>query len=661
MPITNCEATPQTPAPGCCPTRLLEQSLTDLMQRLCSSTWALSAREADAVVAVVSDVLLQSSAATERELILALSCTAMLSTRQGAGTALMAARGNLSHQANGAPSHLAFASADASNTTVVSSSPPSDALSTSGPAVLPLLPLLAAVAAGDEAAAEMALRRLNRCLGRPLSAANPIAATTVQCAATNTPSIRSNRIWSSNGDGQGGGEDLLAGCYADTTLGSLSSLLLAPEDDGEFRSLVRGEWEGARGSLASSRGGGDDSVCSSGALAAASWESARYRSRCCLSLLAAQQAEARLVVEAERCKLAAARLCGCRARSEAAAAEAESLQGACVAALAAAAADVRCHQELLGSLALKALPRLLSSSATAPYAAVLAHNLAVPTSVCFRHQLRRRGVLPPLFDYLGHLTPPPSTPPHHQHYHQQQQQCPGLVQDLAEGAIAAVNLTGLTVVLEAITCLCAGREGADALRQPQLDALKRLGALWERLEAVTKPSWCSRGPQSVGLSGGSGSGTNKATGSYDGEALLTVHRLLNGLLERLPVEVPLEPSGCGRVAPDRGLEVKAPRADRGRVGRRGEQRDGRRTAANTGGANVGTGEEASASCLSFQSQVRCWWMGGRCSWSRPSPEPPAADPTALRTCTTSSWTRSHQTQPRGKHGGSSSSSWRGIN
>ncbi|GIL89992.1 hypothetical protein Vretimale_18006 [Volvox reticuliferus] len=294
MPITNCEATPQTPAPGCCPTRLLEQSLTDLMQRLCSSTWALSAREADAVVAVVSDVLLQSSAATERELILALSCTAMLSTRQGAGTALMAARGNLSHQANGAPSHLAFASADASNTTVVSSSPPSDALSTSGPAVLPLLPLLAAVAAGDEAAAEMALRRLNRCLGRPLSAANPIAATTVQCAATNTPSIRSNRIWSSNGDGQGGGEDLLAGCYADTTLGSLSSLLLAPEDDGEFRSLVRGEWEGARGSLASSRGGGDDSVCSSGALAAASWESARYRSRCCLSLLAAQQAEARV-------------------------------------------------------------------------------------------------------------------------------------------------------------------------------------------------------------------------------------------------------------------------------------------------------------------------------------------------------------------------------
>ncbi|GLI68477.1 hypothetical protein VaNZ11_012903, partial [Volvox africanus] len=331
-------------------------------------------------------------------------------------------------------------------------------------------------------------------------------------------------------------------------------------------------------------------------------QSAHHRSSCCLSLLAAQEAEARLVMEAERCKAAAVRLCGCGARSEAAAAESETIQGACVAVLAAAAADVRCHQELLGGPALKALSRLLRSPPTAPYAAVLVHNLAVPNSVCFRDQLRKRGVLPPLFDYLGHLTPPPSTQPRHQ----QQQHRPGfdldladLDLDLAEGTVAAVDLTGLTVVLGAITSLCAGREGAEALRQPQLDALKRLGALWERLGALTRPGRCSTGPQSVGLSGGSGGSSSTDSGSYEREALQTVYRLLNGLLECLLGEVALEPSGCGRAAPDTGLG--ALRAEVG--GGRGEQRGGGSTAASAGGTSVGSGEEASASCLSFQSQV----------------------------------------------------------
>ncbi|GIL67715.1 hypothetical protein Vafri_21035, partial [Volvox africanus] len=284
-------------------------------------------------------------------------------------------------------------------------------------------------------------------------------------------------------------------------------------------------------------------------------QSAHYRSSCCLSLLAAQEAEARLVMEAERCKAAAVRLCGRCARSGGAAAEAESVRGACVAVLAAAAADVRCHQELLGSPALKALSRLLRSTATAPYAAVLVHNLALPTSVCFRDQLRRRGVLPPLFDYLSHLTPPPSAPPRHHHQQQQQQQRQGLDLDLdlAEGTVTAVDLTGLTVVLGAIACLCAGREGVEALRQPHLDAMKRLGALWEGLGAVARPGRCSTGPQSVGLTGGcgSGSGSSRDSGSSEGDALLTVYHLLNGLLDCLLVDVPLEPSGCGRAAPER--------------------------------------------------------------------------------------------------------------
>ncbi|GIL67716.1 hypothetical protein Vafri_21037, partial [Volvox africanus] len=241
MPLTRGTAIPQTPSPGCGPKPCLERSLEALTQRLCGVTTAPSAHEANAVVAVVTDVLLQSFGATERELILALSCTAMLVTRQVADAAVSTTPGNVFYAAKGARGRPVLASADVSRAAPLSSSPLPHGVgapSTSGPAVLPLLPLLAAVAARDEAAAEMALRRLNRRLGRPLSIAAPIPAASGVCASTGESTIRSTRTRSSSGDGQGGSRGFFASGYEDTTLTSLYSLPLGPEEDGELRCSV---------------------------------------------------------------------------------------------------------------------------------------------------------------------------------------------------------------------------------------------------------------------------------------------------------------------------------------------------------------------------------------------------------------------------------------
>ncbi|GLC48197.1 hypothetical protein PLESTB_000069700 [Pleodorina starrii] len=542
----------------------VEQSLMSLLQRLHRDTGlkALHANEASVAAAAVTDVLLQSHTVTTRALTLAMSCLITLATfqaghavavgqndvaRPGCHGALRAAGRDPLVEPTPSPSPVppAHNIRPVQPTNDTRCQPPNQGVEiparlsgadgapvpASTPVVLPLLPLLTAVVVADDNGAEAALRRLNRRLGRPFSAMTEIP----RCPTTTAATTRASRPGSSCGDGaQGcseksgseGGDSAGGSGLSDCTLGSLSNCR---------------DWDSSQGrGSGSGRSSTDGSRSSRLAASTATYLSERS---CCSSLLAAQQAEAQLAREAESCRAAAARLCGRGAYSEAATAEVESIRGACVAALAAAAADIRCHQELLHSPALEALPWLLRCGATSPYAAVLVHNLAAPPSASFRAQLRRRGVLPSLLDYMSRLLPSSPLQPAEAEAGQHLRSVRG---GQPEGATrgGAVDLVGLSVALAAVASLCAGREGVEALRQPALGALKRLAALRERLLALVPNRWKCGAPRVGGAAAGCMGPADGAAGVHSGQpaganlaTLFAVHDLMGSLLAALGVRV----------------------------------------------------------------------------------------------------------------------------
>ncbi|KAG2490314.1 hypothetical protein HYH03_011265 [Edaphochlamys debaryana] len=446
---------------------------------------SLAAADATAAAGAVAEALQAASTLPSADVALALHCAAALAALTAAAVATAAA---------GPPR-----SASRPGPAAPPSPPPPP------PAVLPLVPLLGAAAAGDVAAAEAALRRLNRGLARPMTA----GPATTPASASASGSARASTSGSIRaGAASGGGRS--AGL---SELGTAGAPPPYPA-----------------------------------------------------SLRAAEEAASRVVEEAARCRAAAVRLCTGRGAGAPGgpptppeAAEAAALRSACVAALAAAAADVRCHQAVLQCGVLEALPRLLrpaaaphlpshaasprlapfirlsasassataaatsaATSAAACWAAVLLHNLAAPPSSAFRGKLRRQGVLAPLLDFLG---------------------SPAAAAGAGAGGSAPRNSSSgsaLGPALTALACLAQGREGAEALRRPELRAGARLAALRARLRAELGAGRDRRRDDAGRDAGGARMGAGAGVGAA--QALLAS---VEGLLAGLGLG-PQEEAGAGR-------------------------------------------------------------------------------------------------------------------
>ncbi|KAG2434296.1 hypothetical protein HXX76_008019 [Chlamydomonas incerta] len=383
-----------------------------------------------------------------------------------------------------------------------------DALGSScnqAPVMLPLLPLLGAVVAGDLEAAEVALRRLNRRLSRPF-------------AQQQQQQHRSCMRGEEPGAGLGGG-------CGDGRAGTCSSSGRGSSMCADGASTWSGStWSGSTWSGTCSDGG-RSSMGGSWASGEGRWKGAPARpgagpgpggtvggagSQQPSLLLVVQQAERLAAAEAASCRVAAARLCGRRWASSALAAsmrqevgelpvgaaemDAAAFSEGALVALTSAAADTRCH---LGceALLVGAMPRLLQpprppcgssssadrsgSTSVAHSAVALLNNLAAPRSETHRRQLRRLGILGPLLGYLGSALSPPAT---------------------VSPADLAAELGAVEMALRVVGWLSGssgsgeggavqGGEAADAqeLRRPHLRAAAKLSNLQSRLQSLGEP------------------------------------------------------------------------------------------------------------------------------------------------------------------------------